>query len=158
MGSNAGDSKAILTAAIQELGLTLADLETSSLYCTSPQYVLDQPDFLNLVVRGTVDHSDPGLLLGQLQAIETAYGRDRMVEQRYGPRTLDIDILLFGDLIINSPGLTIPHPRIMERAFVLVPILEVEALLVHPGTGQPFKDALPAVAGQGIYLIEHIRL
>jgi len=126
-------------------------IRTSSLYRTSPQYVLDQPDFLNLVVTGFTGIS-PFELLRQTQEIETSLGRNRSRERPKGERTLDIDILLFGSTVIDSKQLQLPHPGMLERAFVLVPLLELEPDLVHPVTGIRFSESLPGVKDQGIYL------
>jgi 2-amino-4-hydroxy-6-hydroxymethyldihydropteridine diphosphokinase len=91
-------------------------------------------------------------LLAHTQEIEAALGRDRSRERPKGERTLDIDILLYGRTILDSDRLTLPHPGMLERAFVLVPLLELEPGLVHPVTGIPFSEALPGVKEQGIYL------
>lgn len=113
--------------------------------------MLDQPDFLNLVVIGSTT-LDPMELLQRTQAIEAEFGRDRSKERHKGPRTLDIDMLLYGTTIMESPSLTLPHPGITERAFVLVPLLELEPLLRHPVSGVPLSSFLESVGGQGIYL------
>ena len=113
--------------------------------------MVDQPDFLNLVVAGSTLLT-PKDLLKRLQAIETAFGRDRSQERFKGPRTLDIDILLYGNDVITSHDLIIPHPGLTERAFVLVPLLEIAPQLRHPSGGESFASHLAAVSGQGIYL------
>lgn len=113
--------------------------------------MLDQPDFLNLVVAG-VTELEPLALLGRTQAIEAEFGRDRPKERHKGPRTLDIDLLLYGNTVMDSPTLTLPHPGLTERAFVLVPLLELEPLARHPVSGAPLSSFLESVGGQGIYL------
>ncbi len=95
---------------------------------------------------------EPLELLRLTQSIEARFGRDRSRERRKGPRPLDIDVLLYGDLALELPGLSLPHPGILERAFVLEPLLELEPALVHPVTARPLAEYRQAVAGQGIYL------
>jgi len=126
-------------------------MRSSSIYRTSPRYVLDQPDFLNLVVRGETD-LPPAELLSRTQAVEARFGRDRSRERRKGPRTLDVDVLLYGEAIVDTPDLAVPHPGMTERAFVLAPLEELSPGLRHPSTGEPFAAYLAASDGQGIYL------
>lgn len=135
-------------AAIAE---ALGGARCSSIYRSSPLYVLDQPDFLNLAV-GAETSLEPLALLGLTQSIEARFGRDRSRERRKGPRPLDVDILLYGDLSAELPGLSLPHPGLLERAFALLPLLELEPSLVHPVTARPLAEYRRAVAGQGIYL------
>lgn len=123
----------------------------SSIYRTSPLYVLDQPDFHNLVVEADTE-LPPLELLAATQALEARFGRDRSRERSKGPRTLDVDILLYGELVAELPGLSLPHPGLLERAFVVVPLAELAPGLVHPVTGRPIAEYLGTVAGQGIYL------
>ena len=111
----------------------------------------DQPDFLNLVVTGLTE-VEPFDLLHRTQAIESSFGRDRSRERPKGERTLDIDILLYGSTIMNSTQLLLPHPGMLERAFVLVPLLEIAPDLINPVSGIAFAEALPRVKDQGIYL------
>lgn len=132
LGANAGDAVGTLTAAV----LALDDLdgfdveEVSGVYRTAPwpappdPRAIPQDDYRNLVVLGTTT-LDPHELLAETQLIEAAFGRDRAREVRWGPRPLDIDLLLVGDRELDTPELVLPHPRIAERAFVLVPLLEV---------------------------------
>jgi 2-amino-4-hydroxy-6-hydroxymethyldihydropteridine diphosphokinase len=149
LGANLGDTTAALQAAVK----ALADLPSvqlqgvSSFYRTAP---IDSsgPDYLNAVARIETT-SPPHELLTQLQAIEALHGRER--PYRNAPRTLDLDVLLYGDSRINSPTLTVPHPRMHERAFVLVPLAEVApARLVVPGRGE-LGELLAAVAEQRIH-------
>ena len=128
MGGNlaswAGPPEATLAAAalrLQSLGRLLC---RSSLYSTEPVGLAAQPRFVNAVVALETDFV-PRELLDGLLALEQEFGRDRSAGIANGPRTLDLDILLFGDLEINQPGLEIPHPRLAERAFVLVPLNEI---------------------------------
>ena len=105
---------------LTDSGITL--LDTSFLYETAPMYVVNQPKFYNAVIKCQTSLS-PIDLLGSLQAIENNLGRNRDVE-RNGPRLIDLDILFYDDLIFNNSLLIIPHPRISERAFVLIPLCE----------------------------------
>jgi len=128
-------------------------MRISSLYETDPVEVLDQPRFLNAVVSGFFKGSAEELL-ERIHAIEESEGRDRSRERRKGQRPLDIDILLYGDLIIGSGHLTIPHEAMRERLFVLVPLLELSPNLREPGTGTPYESyrtELSEASGQGIY-------
>ena len=120
---------------IEELPET-ALLKVSSLYETAPVGLMDQPPFVNAVARVATMLS-PHEFLARLHAIEAQHGRLRnsLSEQRNGPRTLDLDILIYDDLQINERGLTIPHPRMSERAFVLVPLVEIAPDVNIPGKG-----------------------
>ena len=113
-----------------------------SLYRTAPVGGVEQPDYLNAVVAGRTELSASDLL-ALCQRIEQAHGRTRDV--RWGPRTLDVDVLRFGDVVSDDPRLTLPHPRAHERAFVLVPWFEVDADASVPGRGR-VADLLGAVA------------
>ncbi|MCR4714503.1 MAG: 2-amino-4-hydroxy-6-hydroxymethyldihydropteridine diphosphokinase [Treponemataceae bacterium] len=114
----------ILKEACAKLDKLLKQAVFSSVYITRPMYVENQCDFYNMVVGGLWSGSARELLL-QTQAIEAEFGRDRSREIRNGPRSLDIDIEIFGNGTVNEPDLVIPHPRLMERSFVLVPLLEI---------------------------------
>lgn len=126
LGSNKGNSRQILKEAIAELTALpqLRLLAVSSLYDTLPIGISDQPNFLNLVAAFKCQ-TTPEVLLTLCQEIETRHGRDRKSEIRNGPRTLDIDILLFEGERRSSPQLSIPHPGTFERAFVVVPMEEI---------------------------------
>lgn len=116
----------LLVKAVSELNKLIKNLVISSVYCTKPMYVENQEDFYNLVVLGTVsDEFSPHGLLQRIHEIEASLGRDRSKEVRFGPRSIDIDIEFFGDFEINTADLEIPHPRLLERAFVLQPLLEI---------------------------------
>lgn len=116
----------ILKQACLELSDLLQNPIFSSVYRTKAMYVTNQDDFYNMVVSGFVpEETNPYELLKQLNAIEAKYGRDRSKEIRFGPRSLDIDIEIFGDQVIDDPVLTVPHLRLKERAFVLIPALEI---------------------------------
>ena len=128
MGSNlasaAGNPEATIVAAAERLAALGHLGGRSSLYSTEPVGFADQPRFLNAVVALETD-LDARALLQALLRIEQEFGRDRWASQRNGPRTLDLDILVFGDERISEPGLEIPHPRMEEREFVLIPLLEM---------------------------------
>ena len=149
LGSNQGDREGNLRRAWEMMQAAGSALVLSSLYETEPMYVTDQPLFLNAVGRM---HSTlaPREMLETLHRIENALGRDRGKEKRMGPRTIDIDILLCGDLVIDEPDLIIPHPRMEERGFVLVPLLEISPQLTDPRTAVPYADILPGKS-QGVY-------
>jgi len=148
IGANLGDSRAQVMQAIDELGLLpLTRLAArSSLYRTAAIDAPGQPDYVNAVAR-----IDTGLaaaaLLGRLQAIEHRAGRER--PYRNAPRTLDLDLLLYGDETIATPALRVPHPRMHERAFVLAPLLEIEPEADIPGLG-PAREWNARCAGQGV--------
>jgi 2-amino-4-hydroxy-6-hydroxymethyldihydropteridine diphosphokinase len=136
LGSNLGDREATLRAAVEGLG-GLARTEVggvSSLRDTEPVGYLDQPRFLNGVVQVETALS-PRALLDALLELERAFGRDRTASPAQGPRTLDLDLLLYGEETIAEPGLEVPHPRLHERRFVLEPLAELDPALVVPGRG-----------------------
>ncbi|TMK83883.1 MAG: 2-amino-4-hydroxy-6-hydroxymethyldihydropteridine diphosphokinase [Actinobacteria bacterium] len=131
LGSNLGDRLGHLTEAVARLARTpgLAVTRTSRVYETAPVGP-PQPDYLNAVVE-VITALDPKSVLELARRIEDEMGRER--GERWGPRVIDIDVLLHGSARIDEPGLTVPHPRMHERAFVLVPLLELEADPVLPG-------------------------
>ncbi len=146
LGTNAGDREALLARALERLaaaGLRL--LRVSSVYETEPLDRRDQPWFLNLVVEAETDLF-PRMLLMRLQRIEFELGRRRLTPK--GPRTMDIDILLYGDAVIRLPELTVPHPRMTERRFVLEPLAELVPELRYPLDGRPIRELLEATRGQ----------
>ena len=125
LGSNLGDREAHLSKARENIAEEVGRIvSASSLYDTAPWGPIPQENYLNQVVRIATD-LPPRELLGCLHGIERAAGRERASEVRYGPRTLDLDILFYAGRTIEEDGLTIPHPRIAERAFVLVPLAEI---------------------------------
>jgi 2-amino-4-hydroxy-6-hydroxymethyldihydropteridine diphosphokinase len=135
LGSNLGDPAAQIRRAMQALAAMPETrlVRQSSLYRNPPAGYLDQPEFVNAVAR-IETRLAPRDLLEQLLAIERAHGRARDFPN--GPRTLDLDILLYGERTVREPGLTIPHPRMLERAFVLVPLAEIAPETVAPGGGR----------------------
>ena len=116
----------LLSIACEKLKSVLESVVCSSVYITKARYVTNQDDFYNMVVKGYVsDSMSPYDLLNIIHEIEAEGGRNREKEIRFGPRSLDIDIEEFGDVVISDEILQIPHPRIQERAFVLIPALEI---------------------------------
>ena len=139
----------ILRAACAKLDDLLCQAVFSSVYITRPMYVEDQCDFYNMVVSGFWDGSARELLAAT-QAIEAEYGRDRSAEIRNGPRSLDIDIELFGRDAINTPDLEVPHPRLLERSFVLVPLLEILEKSADKTDVAVFKQSQENLPDQGV--------
>ena len=123
IGSNIGDAICNVNEAIFRLGDLGTVLRKSSLYATKPWGVLDQDDFINAVVALETNLSARSLLEGLLD-LERSMGRARLV--RWGPRIIDLDILTYGEQVVNEVGLTIPHPHMNERAFVLIPLAEID--------------------------------
>ncbi|MBQ2315289.1 MAG: 2-amino-4-hydroxy-6-hydroxymethyldihydropteridine diphosphokinase [Treponema sp.] len=141
----------LLAAACASLSRILGGMDCSSVYRTGALYVTAQDDFLNMVAGGCYDGS-PRELLQEIHAVESGFGRDRDREFRNGPRPLDIDIELFGTLSVREPDLVIPHERMMERAFVLVPLLELLGRNADVDTGSlgRYRAALESLGGQKI--------
>jgi len=153
LGSNLGDRERNLESALERLETAgVRVLVRSSIYETAPHEFLDQPWFLNQVVK-----AETGLFPLQLvrltQRVEREMGRDRgPAAIPKGPRLIDIDILLFGHAAIDTPHLVIPHPAMLERKFVLEPLVEIAPELRHPATGKLFASALPRLKSQQIRL------
>lgn len=147
LGANLGDPAATLEAAVSSLAaLPQTTLSARSKIFVSAPIDAPGPDYLNAVVEIETKLL-PAVLLRELQRIEQAHGRERTY--RHAPRTLDLDLLLYGDQAIATPDLTVPHPRLHERAFVLLPLLELAPELEIPMRGK-LVDLLSAVAGQRI--------
>jgi 2-amino-4-hydroxy-6-hydroxymethyldihydropteridine diphosphokinase len=147
LGSNLGDRIANLQAAIGHLGELGAVAARSSLYETEPVDVTCQPWFVNCVIALETELT-PKQLLSRALAIERKLGRRR--DQSKGPRTVDIDILLFGNCVVDTPALTIPHPAMRQRRFVLEPLAEIEPDVLHPvfkKTVREMLNALPPEVG-----------
>jgi 2-amino-4-hydroxy-6-hydroxymethyldihydropteridine diphosphokinase len=149
LGGNLGDVRQTLDNAVRTLceKEEIRLLARSSDYRTPPWGLEDQPPFINLCLAVATDLS-PYELLHRAQEIETRLGRNRARERRWGPRAIDIDLLAYDDLVLNDPELTLPHPRMFERAFVLVPLAEIAPDRVI--AGRRVADALAQVAASGI--------
>ena len=146
-GSNLGDRLDNLHRAVKAMPSTVNPVAFSTVYETPPWGYLDQPAFLNQVVRAETD-LEPLALLRFLKHLERKLGRKPGV--RYGPRLIDLDILLYEDLVFDDPKLVIPHPRLAERAFVLVPLTEIAPDLRHPLLGLTMRELLAGVDASGI--------
>jgi 2-amino-4-hydroxy-6-hydroxymethyldihydropteridine diphosphokinase len=144
LGSNLGDRAANLRAALAQLDAAEKLLVVSAFYETQPVDVPDQPWFLNCVAAIETEKTPRELLQLALQ-IEAAMGRLRMRQQ--GPRNIDIDLLLFGDRVLDEPGLKIPHPAMQQRRFVLEPLVEIAPEARHPGLGKTAHELLAELPG-----------
>lgn len=155
LGSNVGDRKANLERALEWLNATVGIrvVRSSSIYETEPWGLTDQPHFLNAAVE-VETWLEPPDLLEAVKSIEIDMGRATTI--RFGPRSIDIDILLYGGLVIDmqAPDLQIPHPRMSQRAFVLIPLAEVAGDKVHPTTQERIADmALDVEGGGGVAVL-----
>jgi 2-amino-4-hydroxy-6-hydroxymethyldihydropteridine diphosphokinase len=155
LGSNLGDRLATLQSAVDQIRVLGTGVVVSSVYETEPVGYLDQPPFLNAVAQLETD-LNPDELFGELQRIERDHARVRTFKN--GPRTLDLDLLLYDDLVDPRPGLTIPHPRMTERAFVLAPLAEIQPGLRDPVSGRTVAELLAATgAGPAVVAIGQFR-
>ena len=146
LGSNLGDRAAHLRFAAVHLGRIISNLQLSTVHETAPVGVAPQPSFLNAAATG--NYSDNArALLDDLLTIEREAGRTR--PHPGAPRTLDLDLVLFGDAIIAEQGLIVPHPRFRERAFVLAPLAEIAPDWKDPVTGSTVGELLATLEGQG---------
>ncbi len=153
LGSNLADPKAQVRAGIdslRRLPQTVVE-RCSALYASAPVGITAQPDFVNAACRVRTALSAPALMQALL-AIEHEHGRVRGADKG-GPRTLDLDLLLYGDSLVNAPDLVVPHPRLHERAFVLYPLQELDAGLIVPGRGA-VADLLAGSGGQRVVRLE----
>jgi 2-amino-4-hydroxy-6-hydroxymethyldihydropteridine diphosphokinase len=149
LGTNLGDRLANLQQALAALPPLVRLLAASPVYETPPWGYVDQPAFLNQVVQAETG-LDPHALLSTLKQVETSVGRQATF--RYGPRLIDLDILFYDDLLLNTPELTIPHPHIPERAFVLVPLADLNPDLLHPSLAKTVRQMLEGIDTRGIHL------
>ena len=148
LGANLGDPVHTIAQAVHALGGTdgISVTRCSSFYRTSPVGKTDQPDFVNIVVRIETTLSADDLMTALLD-VEHRLGRVRT--DRWGPRTIDIDLLIYGDCQIETERLTVPHPRMLDRRFVLVPLIEIAHDLQVPGTTKSLKEFLDVTENQG---------
>jgi 2-amino-4-hydroxy-6-hydroxymethyldihydropteridine diphosphokinase len=148
LGSNLGDREVALRAALRLLQASdLRIVRFSPIYETEPQDLKAQPWFLNLVVEAETDLF-PRQLLARVQKIERQLGRKRTVAK--GPRSIDIDILLYGDSVISTADLVVPHPRMAERRFVLEPLAQLTPELRHPVLKRTIRELLAGTQGQAV--------
>ena len=149
LGGNVGEVRATFERAIAMLcaGDAMRLVARSSDYRTPPWGVTDQPPFINAVII-VATSLKPHALLERARNVELALGRDRVNERRWGPRPIDIDILTYNDVTLHEPDLTLPHPHLFERAFVLLPLAEIASS--HMIAGRRLADALSAVDVSGI--------
>ena len=149
LGSNLGDREANLGAGLKALSPQVKILRESPIYETAPWGYEEQEDFLNMVVEAETS-LEPEALLAQLKAVEEAVGRTPTF--RYGPREIDVDLLFYDDLVLETDELTIPHPHLHERAFVLVPLANLAPDLRHPTLGRMIKELVARVDSRGVVL------
>jgi 2-amino-4-hydroxy-6-hydroxymethyldihydropteridine diphosphokinase len=154
IGSNLGDRAKNLGTAIAFLAPQVQILMQSSIYQTEPWGYFDQPSFLNQVIK-TETALEPFDLFNYLQGIESQMGRQETF--RFGPRLIDLDILFYDDLILDTPNLTIPHPRIQERAFVLIPLAEIAPGLNHPVLGKTIQQLKMSVEPNSVELFQSVK-
>ncbi len=147
LSSNLGDRQQNLALALEKLAPVVHIQTISSTYETEPLGYLDQPRFLNMVCGGETTY-EPWELLLAVKALEVAIGRRPSF--RNGPRVIDIDILLYDQLVVKQENLVIPHPGIAERAFVLVPLAEIAPTIVEPGSGRTVQELLAHIAQEGV--------
>ncbi|GAB4522785.1 MAG: 2-amino-4-hydroxy-6-hydroxymethyldihydropteridine diphosphokinase [Anaerolineales bacterium] len=147
IGSNLGDRAANLQAAIQALSPWVQVQASSHVYETAPWGYTDQPAFLNMALSGPT-HLPPRRLLAVLKGIEMRLGRRSTF--RYGPRVIDLDIIFYDDLCLDTPCLSIPHPRMHQRAFVLVPLCDIAPQWMHPRLHKTVRALRAEISSQEV--------
>ena len=148
LGANLGDRETNIEQALSELArLDCRLLKVSSIYETAPVGFSDQPDFLNAVAEIETD-LEPRELLAALDTIERRIGREETF--KWGPRIIDLDILLYGDQILSEDNLEIPHPEMQHRAFVLIPLAEIAPEVKHPVSGLIAREMSDEISAEGI--------
>ena len=153
LGANLGDRLDNLSKAIEKLGVFSNLIRLSSIYETDPWGYIDQPHFYNQVVKIETDIG-PVELLHQIKKVEQEIGRTPSF--KYGPRLIDLDILLFDDLVLSTPELVVPHPQLMNRAFVLVPLAEINPDLEIPGMTGTIEEYSQKIGHDGIRKVEEV--
>ena len=146
LGTNLGDRPVNLAKALSRMADFVSVIKRSPIYETAPMYLRDQPEFLNMVVEAETE-LDPRELLDRLKHVEEELGREEDV--RFGPRLIDLDILFFGNRVIEEPNLAIPHRRFAERAFVLRPLCDIAPDLIDPRTGHSMDSLLTYLTDDG---------
>jgi 2-amino-4-hydroxy-6-hydroxymethyldihydropteridine diphosphokinase len=152
LGSNLGDRLANIQTAISLLPPKILPLAQSSVYESEPWGYADQPAFLNQALRAETSLA-PLATLEYLKGIEASMGRQKTI--RYGPRLIDLDILFYDDITLDTPGLTIPHSHLAERAFVLVPLAEIAPDLTHPRLGKTIRQLISTIDSTGLKLYQN---
>jgi len=154
IGSNLGDSVANVKSALEQLSThtQLKLVEHSRLYSSKPHGPQNQPDYVNAVAAITTELTAIDLLHA-LFHIENNHGRERLPNQHWGPRTLDLDLLLYGNDVINEPDLKVPHPYMQERSFVIFPLAELNPELILPD-GTSLDDCKNQLTGDDLFIID----
>jgi 2-amino-4-hydroxy-6-hydroxymethyldihydropteridine diphosphokinase len=153
LGANLGEPRSTLAAAVVALGQIGRVKAVSALYLTAPVGGPEQPDFLNAAVR--LEYAgEPEVLLEALLAIERRFGRER--RERWGPRLLDLDLLWIDGVELRTATLEVPHPRLVERAFALDPLLDVCPDATDPHTGRPYRSLRADLSDDGIQRVEQV--
>lgn len=155
LGTNVGDKLENLRAAIELIRGVMNVTCLSSIYQTAPWGYLDQEDFFNMAIEVHTE-LPPEALLGALKTMESDLGREKTF--RYGPRSIDMDILIYGDLVYRSEALSIPHPKMIERAFVLAPLAEIAPNLLHPVMKKTISELYAFIDPTGIKRLDEINL